>query len=655
MLDEIQTVIDHRDDGVAIELTSTTIGDFQGPKVATVLPFRTYTRAIQGNYDDAVKDAQDAITKNPTAALGYLRLGSLYQMQGKQQSAINMYVQGLQSVSVDDRGYTLMLEDKAIATKQNEKRVDFITKLPIEVVDQIMILLPLVTKLNCLGVSARWKSKILGCEKTWCYLEVTDAVVHDELAAVISTISTQVGSLVIKTKKRQILETLVSRVCAGSFSKVKSLEISFFMTPISSTTAERISNAFHQINTTLTSLVLSYSAEHRYITFSDILASLPNLRSLVYSTPAIPFTTIVGTFPLPKPHYTLVDLDLNAGSIGGPDLIPVLQACPRIAHMAINRCNNSVLDIVDSNCPNLKKLVYNVGGKCSLAPCDQSVTRYPSGLQEFSVWQHQSLDSVLDLLRRNTKTLTVLDLNITKLSCEYLLVIPYQDMEFTRLEKITFQGRIDHDIPQLILQWISNCRTLTDINASDLYGIADLAQVLVNRRRLVSLSLKRLTTPTVPVHLSQLFRSYAAIFREKEPPFQNIALQFCRVNRDVFCALSSIKTLKSITLSTLDSVSSFDLDYLFGSLGESTTDIHLDHMDSVADQHLSMLGSLKGLRNVHLEFLRSLTDTGVMRMTDNAPLLDSLTIKYCGREVTSRSIVNAQKKIKTVVFKSLYS
>lgn len=89
-------------------------------------------------FDKASSDA-DAIQKlDPTCALGYLLKGHIYACQGRQRRAIHEVEQGLKMDSQDHQ----LLQAKANAVTSNNKRVDFISQLPLDIISTSLI--PLV-------------------------------------------------------------------------------------------------------------------------------------------------------------------------------------------------------------------------------------------------------------------------------------------------------------------------------------------------------------------------------------------------------------------------------------------------------------------------------------------------------------------------------
>lgn len=104
-------------------------------------PLDTRAKALANGaqFDLALRDAAMMRALAPTSALGYLRAGSIYQQQGHQQAAMNMYKQGLMAVDPTNPWYSRLKTSYAAALEVQEKRVDFMSKLPADIVSMAII------------------------------------------------------------------------------------------------------------------------------------------------------------------------------------------------------------------------------------------------------------------------------------------------------------------------------------------------------------------------------------------------------------------------------------------------------------------------------------------------------------------------------------
>lgn len=132
------------------------------------LDARAKSLANGAQFDLALRDAAMVRALSPTSALGYLRAGYVYQQQGRQQAAIRIYKQGLQAVPSTDPGYSHLEASCGAALEAQEKRIDFMSKLPADIVSMTIVPLlfedyPLRQDSTCpyFYVSPTWRDRIL--------------------------------------------------------------------------------------------------------------------------------------------------------------------------------------------------------------------------------------------------------------------------------------------------------------------------------------------------------------------------------------------------------------------------------------------------------------------------------------------------------------
>ncbi|KAI9246690.1 hypothetical protein BDA99DRAFT_592290 [Phascolomyces articulosus] len=148
-----------------------------------VLDLRAHAFGMEGHFSEAVNDAEEMIRYAPTQAIGYLRLGQLFSMQEKQSAAIQIYEKSLAKVEKlddDDSSYAELIQKKKKAIEKSELRLDFITMLPLEIVNTIFEDFSERIMFRCMTVSTRWREILLNCPKAWakvyhnhCYYEAS--------------------------------------------------------------------------------------------------------------------------------------------------------------------------------------------------------------------------------------------------------------------------------------------------------------------------------------------------------------------------------------------------------------------------------------------------------------------------------------------------
>ena len=122
------------------------------------------------NFDDALGDANVMQQMSPSSVLGYLRAATIYSEQGKQQHAIGICDQGLKIVDTKDPHYDSLQRAKVDAEQRANKRIDFISQLPADIV--VTKLIPLLMEgkvVNAvkphpyMSVSNVWRDRVSQC------------------------------------------------------------------------------------------------------------------------------------------------------------------------------------------------------------------------------------------------------------------------------------------------------------------------------------------------------------------------------------------------------------------------------------------------------------------------------------------------------------
>ncbi|KAI8143358.1 hypothetical protein BJV82DRAFT_612440 [Fennellomyces sp. T-0311] len=472
--------IDEQDYVQAVEFASRTLAKIQELLVMQVLDHRAYAYGMQGKFVEAIKDARDMITLEPTLAKGYFRLGDLYQMQGKQQSAIDAYDLGLQSASPDHSDYARIVHSKESAIKKNDTRVDFVGRLPIEMADEIISLLPTESKFVCLTVSSVWRNKILQCLNTWKTLVSGDGARANRTISVMSQIACHVEDLTINTTDRNIFLRYLVELSTDNFGRIKSLKLDHNATKHFNTkTIMPVANALWHIHKNLTKIVIHLTRNRVVISLVDILSVCSNLSSIEYSAPS-QLSHVIGELLLLKSENNLVDMHLKAKTITGQDLQKLLPHCQRLRRLILHGCDTSVLDVVDIILPHLDTLGYNPDMN-EIRRLDRlDVNTSAQGLRRLYTnngGPAVPAASILPLIERNADSLQVLYSNLSA-PVRSDLAMTYSDLRLPHLNKLVFWGDTSGTMQPLILRAISTCTTLTHLEAVNCKEISALAQRL---------------------------------------------------------------------------------------------------------------------------------------------------------------------------------
>ncbi|KAJ8652396.1 hypothetical protein O0I10_011976 [Lichtheimia ornata] len=133
-----------------------------GNRIATA----TELLSNSAQFDTALRDAAAIRTLLPVSGLGYLCAGDVYCQQGHHSAAISIYDQGLETVPESDPYYQQLQQHRMAAVANNDKRVDFISRLPLDIV--ITNIVPRMERVlssralhEPLYVSRTWQERIL--------------------------------------------------------------------------------------------------------------------------------------------------------------------------------------------------------------------------------------------------------------------------------------------------------------------------------------------------------------------------------------------------------------------------------------------------------------------------------------------------------------
>ncbi|CDH54779.1 predicted protein [Lichtheimia corymbifera JMRC:FSU:9682] len=117
-----------------LENTNLTAEHADSPPIRPSPYDRARLFANSAQFDKALRDAAAIRTLLPGSGLGYLCMGDVYCQQGHYAAAISIYDHGLEAVPDSDPYYQHLQQCRSVAVTSNNKRVDFISQLPLDIV-----------------------------------------------------------------------------------------------------------------------------------------------------------------------------------------------------------------------------------------------------------------------------------------------------------------------------------------------------------------------------------------------------------------------------------------------------------------------------------------------------------------------------------------
>ncbi|KAJ8652712.1 hypothetical protein O0I10_011657 [Lichtheimia ornata] len=349
LLEDTIVTAQHGNDGNRIATATETLQQLTRQFVK-VLNERAMLLANSAQFDTALRDAAAIVALLPGSALGYLCMGVVYCQQGHHAAAISIYDQGLEAVPESDAYYQQLHQHRLTAVANSNKRVDFISRLPFDVVvtniiprmDQRAYLDPDVLY-EPLYVSHTWQERILqqskGLNFQFCKQVETFIKDHTQLIQFAPYVQTLSGCLLDVH-----LDDLFSR---AHFSNLKELDI---FCPHGLTPRLPLIHGLQMIADSLTHLGIYQCPE---LELRDILETCPNLVSLKTMD-------VDAGMPLSSSYPKIKLLELHEQREQAhthEHMVDVLSRFPSLRMLKITpMCTSTVLPILRQHCPYLEAI-----------------------------------------------------------------------------------------------------------------------------------------------------------------------------------------------------------------------------------------------------------------------------------------------------------
>lgn len=146
-----------------------------------VLNRRAMALATNALFEEALHDATQMKQIASYAPSGYLCAAQIFTMQGRQLAAIHECNKGLQTVSLADPLYDQLQVIKSEAESRQDTCIDFITELPLDIIDNIatrffpQVIRSYDTASPYLNVSRNWRDRLCACVELRFSLTAFDA------------------------------------------------------------------------------------------------------------------------------------------------------------------------------------------------------------------------------------------------------------------------------------------------------------------------------------------------------------------------------------------------------------------------------------------------------------------------------------------------
>ncbi|KAI7859537.1 hypothetical protein BDC45DRAFT_530768 [Circinella umbellata] len=372
----------------------------------------TYGKTMQ--IDKGLLDAQQMIRYAPTMAAGYLRAGNLYTLNSKYQEAMQIYKQGLQAIPEHLSHERVTLQKGYDTAKaRQERRIDYISKLPFDIACHVIDYLPMYSLLQALGVSKEWRDRLTSYTKVWKHTQLSRSSATDTLKSEINNIeciSQYIEKLELNNLNNEDCENIIMMMMKGNYENIKTLK--FTLCHLDN--YGRCLIALWQFKN-LQVLHFSMDRTSPLVPLGVILSTCQNLTALrciqYYSTPT---AQELGSFPT-EPILSLVDLEISFKSMPAPLLDQLLQCCPRLRQLSIRNCVPQAARVVRKRCPDLRALGLNTMVSVLPEQEDQVLRptkESPTGIRYLAIYLagNEDLDEHLRFLVDNANVLETLSL-----------------------------------------------------------------------------------------------------------------------------------------------------------------------------------------------------------------------------------------------------
>ncbi|KAG2220680.1 hypothetical protein INT45_008223 [Circinella minor] len=635
----ITNAIDKHEYIRAVEFASIAINEIRNSLLFTALEHRAFALSQIGKLDVAINDAQEMIKLIPTSPKGYDRLGNLYSIQGKQQNVIDTYERALENILPNDQARIQLQQQQNIARKKYKKRIDFMTKLPPELADDILSELPQESKAICLHVSSNWRKCLLNCPKAWSSLKMDDDNLEDtvEITNILSYIAPHVKSLTIDTPKEAVWSQYLLHLTNGCFKN----QVLKHITPDK---IMSMTNAFWRMQFTLTHIKLYVLEESQpVLPIMDLLSICTNLITLEYFTTS-PFSDIIGDsiMTLSGMHsHPLRCLNIESFDITKELIVPLLERCQELRVLCLDGCANDVLAYIGNKCPDLKWLSFNHEHEfdikevlCRNNNDEKLGLREMHAADAYGRYLHP-IDA-LPIIEKYKQTLKILDISfdpnndedddeqppvITVAMNQTNWVQRHKYLKLENLQQLIFyviEG--DEDVSSIILNSVKGSTSLTKVTIIGSYDMVPIANTLSSLSSLETLRLgnqQNHSSIEEEDSIYQLFNKLSIGGRENanSTRLKKIQLDGCNCVTDhVLSAIGNVSTILDISLYSLQEITPTGIKNYFQKL-DKVTKLDLHDMDIITNGILTVIGNnMTSLQNLILSELKHVTGDGIMNL-----------------------------------------
>ncbi|KAI7852007.1 hypothetical protein BDC45DRAFT_201812 [Circinella umbellata] len=606
-----------------------------------LLDRRAKAKAMACRFSSAVNDALEIIKYNPTSALGYIRAGEFLEMQGNQRKAIKVYVHGQGVVNKNNPLYYKLIEGEKQAVEQSKKRIDMISRMPLETTFYIFERLSLATLAACLNVSKVWRERLYKCGSAWETLSSTESNCSNAtICHAIPFIGKHIRSLTLSYKDKSLRSLYLNHMKNGYFTQISHLVMTNEMTY--TVNRELTAIGLWEMRHTLTRIDIDFTNNKIILSLSALLTSAPNLIWLFYKTSTSLRKAAGDTSALIEPHC-LKQLRVECSMISSEDIQPILTNCQRLFSLVLIGCEPSVMDTVYSCCAELEFFGYNTYKHISTMTKAQTERSQSVGLLVLDIGTPVHVEQLLPYFTKHAETLSVVFAPLNELLPEELVLLdtwayPVK-MRKLRIFHCQFAGETEHVVARLI----KDCFELRNVLFDKVDNMDILSRELVKADKLSDLYLTNIHG-TVENELQRLFDKHVLLGDESRLShlrFQNVST----LSNAVINGLRCLKKLKVLEFFQCEGMTASALSSVIPDI-KSLTEIKFYQVDVVDDQVVRSLGSIKTVRLVSMVNVHDMSVRHLIEHSSHLEVIEVQNCPNCSEKLFKFAIEKGKKVIK---------
>ncbi|KAJ8657600.1 hypothetical protein O0I10_006664 [Lichtheimia ornata] len=292
------------------------------------------------NFDAALHDANVMQQTSPSSAIGYIRPAIIYSEQGKQLQVIDVCTKGLSLADTKDTHHATLQHAKDVAMQRQNKRIDFISQLPVEIV--VTRLIPLFIRNDLLDssipnaymhVSKVWRDRIHGCFGGLRFMVAVDEDRKEQKCSQLIQFAQHTTGLVVGWYSQGTWLSDLLR--ENDFCMLRELRINGYANVHDTGFLSSLSS----INNTLTHVYISLNRERNILPTADIVSACPNIETLHIVNP---FDADMSSLPMTTwPNMKTLSITQARKSISSDQVVEIAQRFPSLKRLTLLPCNDT--------------------------------------------------------------------------------------------------------------------------------------------------------------------------------------------------------------------------------------------------------------------------------------------------------------------------